>query len=260
LQKPLITSDLAVGYNRRNKRNTLHSHVDICLNAGEFVCLLGPNGAGKSTLLKTIAGFIPKISGKIMIYGKDCYSMSERLRSMYVSVVLTERPLIADMTVFELVALGRSPFTGFFGRINSDDRKMIQKSICEVGLKGFESKYVVQLSDGERQKAFIAKSLVQETPLILLDEPTAFLDLPSRVEIMHLLKDLAHNRNKSILLSTHDLDMALQTADRIWLMAANMPIETGVPDKLIADGAFKKFFEREGIVFNNLTRQFSVNK
>ena len=251
---------MSVGYRRGNKWNTLHSNINVCLNEGEFVCLLGPNGAGKSTLLKTIAGFLPKISGKITVYGDNLDSLSESEKAKRISVVLTERPAVADMTVSELVALGRSPFTGFFGRTSGEDKEKIRKAINDVGLKGFEDKFVTRLSDGERQKAFIAKSLVQETPLILLDEPTAFLDLPSRVEIMHLLKELAHEHHKSILLSTHDLDLALQTADTIWLLASGLPLQTGVPEDLVLANDFKKIFNREGIIFDNSTGQFTINK
>ena len=260
MPEPLTLSDLAVGYFRRNKENILHSDINVCLEEGEFVCLLGPNGAGKSTLLKTIAGFIPKISGKVMILGNDLDSMSERTRAKHISIVLTERPVIADMTVSELVSLGRNPFTGFFGQTGGKDKLMVKKAICDVGLKGFENIFISRLSDGERQKAFIAKSLVQETPLILLDEPTAFLDLPSRVEIMHLLKELAHEHHKSVLLSTHDLDLALQTADKIWLLATGLPLKTGIPEDLVLANEFKKFFEREGILFDNYTGQFTLNR
>jgi len=256
----LETIDLSIGYFRGKKKNILHSDINVSLEEGEFVCILGPNGAGKSSLLKTFAGFLPKISGKILFQNEDMDTMTELDKSKNVSIVLTERPIVADMTVFELVALGRVPFTGFFGKITKTDKILIEKAIEDVGLKGFNNRFVNQLSDGECQKAFIAKALVQETPLLLLDEPTAFLDLPSRVEIMHLLRELSHNQNKSILLSTHDLELAMQTADKIWLMAQNSNLKTGFPEELALSGDFKNFFEKDGIFFDLLTGQFTVNK
>ena len=258
-QKPfkhLITKNLSIGYFRGRKKIILHSNINVCMEEGEFACILGPNGAGKSTLLKTIVGFIPKISGEILLNNEDLCAMSELEKAKKVSIVLTERPVVADMTVFELVALGRSPFTNFFGKIEEKDEILIEKAIQDVGLKGFESRLVGKLSDGECQKAFIAKSLVQETPLLLFDEPTAFLDLPSRIETMHLLKDLAKNHNKIVLLSTHDLELALQTADKIWLMAAGLPLKTGTIEDLTYDD-FNKYFEKEGAFFDYTSKYFN---
>ena len=260
MPSPLSTQALSIGYKRGKRKNILHSDINVSLKEGEFVAILGPNGAGKSTLLKTLAGFIPKISGSITVQNQNLDAISEKERAKIISVVLTDRPIIENMTVFELVALGRTPYTDYFGKIEKKDKLLIKKSVKDVGLEGFENKFISLLSDGERQKAFIAKALVQEAPLMLLDEPTAFLDLPSRVEIMHLLKELAHSHNKTILLSTHDLELAMQTADKIWLMAAEMPLKTGIPEDLALAGQFKKYFEREGIIFDNATGQFTINK
>lgn len=258
MKELIVTSDLAVGYQQGKKENALHSNINVKLIQGEFVCLLGPNGAGKSTLLKTMAGFISALGGDVFIGGKKLADYSNKEKASQIAVVLTERPMVPNMTVYDLVALGRSPFTGFFGRLRGIDKKAVLKAISTVGLEGFESRNLMQLSDGERQKAFIAKALVQETPVILLDEPTAFLDLPSRVEIMHLLKNLAHKQQKGILLSTHDLDLALQTADKVWLLANGLPMETGVPEDLVLTNEFRKFFEREGILFDNATGRFTM--
>jgi iron complex transport system ATP-binding protein len=258
MQTLIETSGLSVGYGQGKKVVPLHANINVKLMEGEFACLLGPNGAGKSTLLKTFAGFLPQIAGELLIKGKNPKLISNVQRASLISVVLTERLLVPNMTVYDLVALGRSPFTGFFGRLKSKDRIAVIRAIQDVGLKGFEERNIIQISDGERQKACIAKALVQETPLILLDEPTAFLDLPSRVEIMHLLKDLAHYHGKGILLSTHDLDLALQTADKVWLLASGLPMETGVPEDLVLTNEFRKFFEREGILFDNATGRFTM--
>jgi iron complex transport system ATP-binding protein len=258
MEELIVTSELAVGYRQGKKENLLHANINVKLVRGEFACLLGPNGSGKSTLLKTMAGFLKGLQGEVLIGGKKLSSLTEREKSELIAVVLTERPLVPNMTVYDLVALGRSPFTGFFGRLRAMDKAAVLKSIATVGLAGFETRSLMHLSDGERQKAFIAKALVQETPLILLDEPTAFLDLPSRVEIMHLLKNLAHKHQRGILLSTHDLDLALQTADKVWLLAAGLPVETGVPEDLVLTNEFRKFFEREGILFDNATGRFTM--
>jgi len=252
----MIVSDLSIGYCRGKQKNILHSNINVSLEDGEFACILGPNGSGKSTFLKTIAGFLPKISGKIFLRNEDFDTMSEIDRAKNVSIVLTERPAVADMTVFELVALGRSPFTGFFGKVRMKDKTLIEKAIQDVGLKGFENMFVNRLSDGECQKAFIAKSLVQETPILLLDEPTAFLDLPSRIEIMNLLKDLAHTHRKCIMLSTHDLELALQTADKIVLMAIEKPLKTSVPQNITIDD-LRKYFERNESLFDYTEKYFN---
>jgi len=260
--QPLIsTNNLSIGYNHpRQGKHILHSGINVKLEAGEFVCLLGPNGSGKSTLLQTLCGFIPMLGGEVFLGDRTISSISNRQMSLLVSVVLTERIVVSNMTVLDLVSLGRTPYTGFFGRMKHSDARKVQDALTAVGLEGFEERMITNISDGERQKVMIAKALVQETPLIVLDEPTAFLDLPSRIEIMHLLRKLAHERKKGILLSTHDLDLALQMADKIWLLAEGKDMETGTPEDLVLSNEFRRFFEREGILFDNNTGQFTVGK
>lgn len=257
----LRTYDLAVGYISRNGGvGCLHKHINVELQAGEFACLLGPNGAGKSTLIKTLSGFLKPLAGEVMLLNDALPRMTEKKRAKTVSVVLTERMVISNMTVFELVALGRTPYTNFFGRINSKDHEKVQQAINDVGLAAFEQRQLMYLSDGERQKALIAKALVQDTPLIILDEPTAFLDLPSRIEIMQLLRKLTKDKKRGILLSTHDLDLALQLSDKIWLMAPGKKMEAGIPEDLVLADGFRRFFEREGIVFDNDSGTFKVER
>ncbi|PWD97799.1 ABC transporter ATP-binding protein [Marinilabilia rubra] len=260
-QSLISTQSLSIGYNNaRQGIKVLHSNINVKLGAGEFACLLGPNGSGKSTLLQTLCGFNPALGGEVFIDGRLIDTISNREMSFLSSVVLTERIAVSNMTVLDLVSLGRTPYTGFFGRLKSSDHQLVVESIKAVGLEGFEDRLVTNMSDGERQKAMIAKALVQETPLIMLDEPTAFLDLPSRIEIMHLLRKLAHERNKGILLSTHDLDLALQMADKVWLLAEGRDMETGTPEDLVLTNEFRHFFEREGILFDNDTGQFTIEK
>ncbi len=260
MQELIRTSDLSIGYPGRDGSGVLHAHIDVRLMAGEFACLLGPNGSGKSTLLHTITGFLPALAGEVFINGHTLRSIRERELAHLISLVLTERVFVSNMTVFDLVSLGRAPYTGFFGRLTNKDKTLVKEAIAAVGLEGFDGRLLTAMSDGERQKAMIAKALVQETPLILLDEPTAFLDLPSRIEIMHLLRKLAHERGKGILLSTHDLDLALQMADKMWLLAPGRAMETGTPEDLVLTNEFRSFFEREGILFDKDTGQFTVEK
>ncbi|MBS2212401.1 ABC transporter ATP-binding protein [Carboxylicivirga mesophila] len=257
----LQSNDLAVGYRQSgNKSLVLHKDINVQLHRGEFACLLGPNGAGKSTLIKTLSGFIPKMAGKVSVNGKALADYKRNELAKVVSVVLTERLQIPNMTVFDLVALGRTPYTDFFGMLSKHDKQLVKQAIDDVGLSGFANRQLVCMSDGERQKAMIAKALVQDTPLIILDEPTAFLDLPSKIEIVQLLKKLARERNRGILLSTHDLDLALQLADKIWLLAQGRQLEAGVPEDLVLANGFRRFFEKEGILFDNESGSFKVER
>ncbi len=257
----LQSQDLAVGYKLNNHNHIeLHQHINVQLHRGEFACLLGPNGAGKSTLIKTLSGFIPELSGDVLINGKKLGDFKRNQMAKVVSVVLTERVQIPNMTVFDLVALGRTPYTDFFGSLSKQDKELVKQAIDDVGLRGFANRQLVCMSDGERQKAMIAKALVQDTPLIILDEPTAFLDLPSKIEIVQLLKKLAKEKNRGILLSTHDLDLALQLADKIWLLAQGRQLEAGIPEDLVLANGFRRFFEKEGILFDNESGSFKVKR
>ncbi|TLX70834.1 ABC transporter ATP-binding protein [Labilibacter sediminis] len=249
--------DLAVGYDRKEK--ALHQDINVSVNKGEFVCLLGPNGAGKSTLIKTLSGFLKPLSGDICFGDIRLQDLTERQRAKRVSVVLTDKLQVQNLTVFELVSLGRTPYTGYFGKLTDHDKALVLRAIQEVGLGGFTHHYIDKMSDGERQKAMIAKALVQETPFIILDEPTAFLDLPAKIEIMQLLRKLSRESKRGILLSTHDLDMALQTADKIWLLAQGKSMQQGIPEDLVLSNDFKSFFERDGVYFDNNTGSFKYH-
>jgi len=257
----LTTNELQIGYrHQQNGEQVLHRHINVALKQGEFVCLLGPNGAGKSTLLKSISGFLKPIQGDVIINNTSLANITKRQLARLVSVVFTEKIAVPDMTVRELVALGRSPYTGFFGRLTASDIRKTNEAIADTGISHLANRTIINLSDGELQKAMIAKALVQDTPIILLDEPTAFLDLPSRIEIMNLLRELAINKQKAILLSTHDLDLALRMADKIWLLAIDKRIETGAPEDLILDDEFRRFFEKDGILFDNESGSFKIDR
>lgn len=213
----ITLKNLVVGYPDGRHTRQLNHAANEEAHDGMLTCLIGANGAGKSTLLRTIAGFQSPLEGTVLLGGDDVRALSPRQRAERMAVVLTDRPDVMCTTVWEMVATGRAPFTGFWGRLSGKDRGIVTRSLRLVGIERMADRTVASLSDGERQKVMIAKALAQQTPVILLDEPTAFLDYPSRVEVMQLLLNIAHKEHKTVLLSTHDLDLALQTADRLWL-------------------------------------------
>lgn len=207
----ITTNSLTVGY----RGHRVVEDISLSLPCGRLVCLLGPNGAGKSTLLRTLCGFQPPIEGTVTISGSDITTMSAAEVARLVSVVLTDRPLTLSLTAREMVGMGRAPYTGFWGRLSDDDRRLVSEAMQTVGVDSLATRRMGQLSDGERQKVMIAKALAQHTPVIVLDEPTAFLDYPSKVAVMKTLARLAHDEGKTILMSTHDLELAAQLGDEL---------------------------------------------
>lgn len=251
--------DLFIGYHSRNDTKLVASHITTTIYSGELTCLLGANGVGKSTLLRTLSAFQPRLSGEITLLGRDIQDYSDKELSTIVGVVLTDKCDIRNMSVRELVEMGRSPYTGFWGRLGKEDKRRVEEAIALVRIENLVPRMVHTLSDGERQKVMIAKALAQETPVIYLDEPTAFLDFPSKVEIMQLLHHLTRTTNKTIFLSTHDLELALQIADKIWLMDKANGISTGTPEDLALSGHLSGFFARKGIVFDMETGLFRID-
>lgn len=259
-KKAIEIQNLSIGYEEKSGKKTIAQGLHAVLYSGELTCLLGANGVGKSTLLRTLSGFQPKSAGNIYISGKEIDHYSGKDLSRIIGVVLTDKPNISDLSVSELIGLGRSPYTGFWGRLNKNDKAVIKEVIARVKIEDLANRPVQTLSDGERQKVMIAKALAQETPLIFLDEPTAFLDYPSKVEIMRLLHNLTRRTGKTIFLSTHDLELALQIADRIWLMDKANGIATGTPDELRENHRLENFFCCEGLVFDRETGLFRIIK
>ncbi len=256
---PLIElRNLTTGYTAKGKRIPIAEHLNASLQRGTLTCLLGPNGAGKSTLLKTLSAFLPPLEGEVLIEGKPITSYTPHEQSQLIGMVLTERVDIQGMTVREMVAMGRSPYTGFWGTLSAQDDKIVDEALTLTGITAFSDRQLTTLSDGERQKVMLAKALAQQTPLILMDEPTAFLDFPSKVEAMLLLKQLAHRENRAIFLSTHDLDLALQTADQLWLINKNQPLCIGTPRQLADDGSLPRFFQGSHIQFDPTTLRFNI--
>lgn len=251
--------NLCIGYPGKGDVKVVASDICAGINSGELTCLLGANGVGKSTLLRTLSAFQPRLSGEIRIEGKDISSYTDKQLSKVISVVLTEKCDIRNMSAVELIGLGRSPYTGFWGTLSKEDKAVVDHAIELVGISHLAHRMVHTLSDGERQKVMIAKALAQETPVIYLDEPTAFLDFPSKVEMMQLLHLLSRQTDKTIFLSTHDLELALQIADKIWLMDKVNGVIIGTPEDLSLDGTLSGFFARKGIVFDLDTGLFRVN-
>ena len=258
-QETIHIEKLSIGYPSKGDVKVVASDICAGINSGELTCLLGANGVGKSTLLRTLSAFQPKLSGEIRIQGKEIGSYMDKQLSKVISVVLTEKCDIRNMTSVELIGLGRSPYTGFWGTLSKEDKEVVDHAINLVGISHLAHRMVHTLSDGERQKVMIAKALSQETPVIFLDEPTAFLDFPSKVEMMQLLHQLSRQTDKTIFLSTHDLELALQIADKIWLMDKANGVTIGTPEDLSLDGTLSSFFARKGIVFDLETGLFRVN-
>lgn len=254
----LHINKLSIGYGKGKRAKVVHDKLEAKMFSGELVCLLGENGTGKSTLIRTICGFQPALGGDATMHGKNLLQLSERELSKLAAVVLTDRVIVPNATVEELVGLGRSPYTGTFGILNDEDKEIIHSSIEKCGILHKKKERLSNLSDGEKQKAFIAKALAQDTKIIILDEPTAFLDMPARVEIMQLLRQIANQSGKSVLMSTHDLDLALQMADKLWLLSDEKALLTGTPEDLLLKNEFQSIFQSRGIEFDNKTGLFRV--
>ena len=256
----VVLRGLSIGYKTKQGLRTVASGIDAAIRQGELTCLLGENGVGKSTLLRTLSAFQSSLAGSVMICGRALGDYSDQELAKTIGVVLTEKPDVGLMTVYELVALGRSPYTGFWGRMDDEDHVAVRKAISQVGIDTLSCRQVATLSDGERQKVMIAKALAQETPIIFLDEPTAFLDYPSKVDVLLLLKRISRQSQKTIFLSTHDLELALQLADTVWLMSREEGLLTGTPKELAQQGSLGQFIERGGgVTFDAATLSVRVN-
>lgn len=258
-QTPTLTiNGLTTGYRSKNKTHIVGADLTASLYSGELTCLIGTNGCGKSTLLRTLTAFLSPLSGQIVMGGKNLADYSREELSRLVGVVLTDKVDVRDLRVRELVAMGRMPYTGFWGRLSKEDHLLVDEAIERVGIRALEHRPVHSLSDGEMQKALIAKTLAQETPFIFLDEPTAFLDYPSKVELFLLLRRLAREKQKTIFLSTHDLDLVLQMADRLWLLSRGQGLQTGIPEDLVADGVLDGFFPHPHLCFSPRQMAYQV--
>jgi len=234
----ISTNKLCIGYRVQNTEYRVQTDLDFSLNVGEMVCMLGPNGCGKSTLLRTLAGLQPALSGEYRIQN------TEYRPEKAVALVLTERLSMENTTVHDVVGMGRYPYTSFLGGLTDEDEAIIAEALTQVGFENLEvsKTFFNAHSDGEKQRILIAKALAQQTPIILLDEPTAHLDLPHRILILRLLRKLAHEQGKTILISTHELDLALALGDRMLLMTPGKGIQLDTAENLKKADAFTAAF------------------
>jgi iron complex transport system ATP-binding protein len=258
VEPALRTRDLAVGYRTGRVRRAVLEHVNLAVRPGELVCLLGPNGIGKSTLLRTLARMQPALWGSVELGGSDLRSITHIELARRLGVVLTERVAVEALPVRRIVDLGRYPHSGWFGLLTERDRRIVDWAIDAVGARHLSDRDFSRLSDGERQRVMIARALAQEPVLLVLDEPTAFLDVPSRVEVMGLLRQLTRQGPLAVIVSTHDLELALRTADVIWLVMPGGELVTGAPEDVVLAGGLGQTFEGRQIRFHPEERSFRL--
>lgn len=237
----ISTNNLTIGYDDK----VVQRDLSFSLQKSEMVCMLGKNGCGKSTLLRTLAGLQPALDGSFKVSEFPSFNVQSTI-----ALVLTERLSLENTTVHDVVAMGRYPYTSFLGGLSAKDEHMIAQSLSDVGLASGTHTFFNAHSDGEKQRVLIAKAIAQQTPIILLDEPTAHLDLPNRIKILQLLRRLAHEQDKTILISTHELDLAIQLSDRILLMG-EQGVQLDTPSNLRERNAFAEAFGMD--IFNPLT-------
>jgi iron complex transport system ATP-binding protein len=260
VKKPTTTSilkseQLAIGYCSKKGTHYVAENLNLKLKRGQLVCLLGKNGVGKSTLLRTLSKTQHKLGGTIFLEDRDLSEIDSGQLAQKMSLVLTEKIPESQLTVFELVALGRQPYTNWLGKLSSEDHQKVDTAIQQVKLEALSHRNYFELSDGQLQKVMIARALAQDTDLILLDEPTAHLDLHHTIEVFQLLKDLATNTNKTILISTHEVNLALALADDLWLMRPDKFV-SGSTANLIESQDLQNLFPSEQLTFNEKLKQF----
>jgi iron complex transport system ATP-binding protein len=254
----IALQNLSTGYRSRRHTTTLLSGLNTTLEAGVFTVLVGPNGAGKSTLIRTMAGLQPALAGRVPLDGQDLHEMPPRLRAQRLGVVLTQQLKMWGLTARDLVALGRHPFTGIMGTLNEKDHEAIDRALHSTGSSELAHRQIAELSDGERQRVMVARALAQEPKALILDEVTAFLDLPHRVDILLLLRRLARQSGCALLLSTHDLELALKTADQLWVIGSGSTFSAGTADALSDAGVFDNVFPSDQLLFDRQRRQFAL--
>jgi iron complex transport system ATP-binding protein len=257
----LQIQDLLIGYHQQSGtgEGIIYGPLNAEIHTPEMIGIIGRNGIGKSTLLRTLTGIQHAIKGKVMIRGREISSISRYDRAKLISYVSTEAIHVQNLRVRELVAMGRFPYTSWFGKLTQSDHDIIDDSIGQTGINHLLEKPVFQLSDGERQKVMIARALAQDTPVIILDEPTAFLDLPARHETIRLLNNLSRHKNKLIIFSTHDLSIAMDEVDKLWLMTDSGLLE-GAPEDLLMNKGFRKLFNNSDLDFDASSLVFRYSR
>lgn len=255
----IAVRDLSVGYKKGKRFVAIKEGINLTAHSGELIALIGSNGIGKSTLLRTLTGFQRALGGEILLNDRKLSNFTVKELARAMSFVSTEAIRVQNLRVWELLAMGRHPYTNFIGTLTREDNLIINRAIELVGLTGYEDRMIDQISDGERQRAMIARTFVQDTPLIILDEPTAFLDIRNKYEIIHLLHDFVKNENKTVLFSTHDLNISTSEVDKMWLMLDDKVVE-GAPEDLILSGNFDQMFHSEKVYFNSESGDFRLRK
>lgn len=245
----LLAKGLSTGYSSKNGKNVIGSDINLELQSGKLIALIGANGIGKSTLLRTLTGIQKPLSGEIILNEKHISSYSPMQLAQQLSIVLTESLPPSNLTVFELVALGRQPYTNWIGKLTTEDLEKINKALELTQISHLSQKKHYEISDGQLQKVLVARALAQDTPLIILDEPTTHLDLLHKVSLLKLLKKLALETKKCVLFSTHDLDLALQLSDEMIVMTSEKTVQD-TPDHLMHDGILNSLFKDENIYFD----------
>lgn len=257
----LATDNLSIGYADRSKPpKIVAKSLTLTLESGSFTGLVGANGSGKSTLLRTLAGMQRPLAGHVMLDGVSIHALSASARARSVAVVLTERVMPGLLTGWALVALGRHPYTGFWGTLQAQDEQAIRRAVALVNAEALADRPLAELSDGERQRLLIARALAQEPRLLILDEPTAFLDAPRRASLMTMLRDVARATDCAIIISTHDLDMVQRTADMLWVMDGKGALHFGAPEDLGFNGVLEAAFAGHGAYYDRQTGGFSPLK
>ena len=258
---PLLQlSHVSIGYPALKRPYIVQSDLTLTANEGELIALIGKNGCGKSTLLRSIASLQPIYHGEVQLNGQNLSEITPKKRARLLSVVRTGQQSVASFNVRELISIGRDPYTGWLGSLTDDDNQIISRAIEMTYLQGFEERNIHELSDGERQRVFIARALAQDTPVILLDEPTSHLDLPNRINILLLLQKLARETGKTIFISTHELETAMQVADKLWLMDKEKGVTVGVPEDMVLNGSFDTVFRHPSYEFDKAFGSFIVLK
>ncbi|MFS4417063.1 ABC transporter ATP-binding protein [Maribacter sp. 2307ULW6-5] len=251
--------ELAIGYGSKGATSVVSQDISFALPAGQLCAIVGVNGIGKSTLLRTLGNLQPPLSGSICIDGRELHTYGPEELAAKLGMVLTEPLASKNMTVMELIALGRFPYTNWLGRLSKQDREAIDHCVAQTELGDLRHKKCHELSDGQLQRVHIARAMAQNTPLILLDEPTTHLDLHHKVQILKLLKHLAHQQSKTIVFTTHEIDLAIQLCDRILVLdGAKNPF--GQPCELISEKAFDRLFPQDSIAFDARSGSFKIKK
>jgi iron complex transport system ATP-binding protein len=254
LQESILTAEnMILGYHKGRITKKVAENISFSLEKAKLTCLLGPNGVGKSTLIKTIMGQLPPLGGKIQLNGKGIQQIGTKEISKKIAVVLTEKINSGTLTVRQLVELGRIPHTGWLGKLSEKDQFKVNYAIQATNIQYLAGTLLSELSDGQLQKAMIARALAQDGEILILDEPTAHLDLVNRFEIMHLLRKIAKEERKAVLVVTHDLEIAIETADEFWLMQCGLPLVTGLPEDLIIRQEIDVLLPTDKLTFDKIS-------